>query len=269
MFPNNENQYIWNAEDYAKNSSIQQEWARELISKLNLKGNESVLDIGCGDGKITAEIAGYLTTGSVTGIDSSMDMIELSNSNFPKDKHSNLSFIRLDARNLEFKEQFDIVFSNAVLHWVKDHNPVLKGIRRSLKKHGRILLQMGGKGNAEGIISTMQTIMSKNKWGRYFSDFDFPYGFFDKDEYRRLLEENDLKPIRVELIPKVMSYDNEEGLAGWIRTTWLPYTERVPRTFKEEFINLITEKYIENHPVDNNGKVHVNMVRLEVEAVKN
>ena len=66
-----------------------------------------------------------------------------------------------------------------------------------------------------------------------------------------------------------MSYDNEEGLAGWIRTTWLPYTERVPRTFKEEFINLITEKYIENHPVDNNGKVHVNMVRLEVEAVKN
>jgi len=264
-----EKQYDWNAEDYARNSSVQKEWARELIPKLKLRGYESILDIGCGDGKITAEIAGHLPGGNIIGIDSSKEMIELSNSNFSKEEYPNLSFICLDARNLNFRERFHIIFSNAVLHWVKDHNPVLAGIKNSLKKQGRILLQMGGKGNAEEIISTLEMIFSENKWCRYFSGFDFPYRFYDKDEYKKLLNEHGITPLRVELIPKLMSYDNKEGLAGWVRTTWLPYTERVPDSFREEFVNLIVEKYIENNPLDNKGRVHVNMVRLEVEAVKN
>ena len=269
MLSKNEKQYSWNAEDYAKNSSAQQEWARELITKLKLKGHESVLDIGCGDGKTTAEIAGHLSDGRIIGIDNSKDMVNLSNSSFPKEKYPNLSFMCLDARDLIFEERFHVIFSNAVLHWVKDHNPVLAGIRKGLKKNGRILLQMGGKGNAEAIVSTLETILSENKWHGYFPGFHFPYRFHDKDEYKKLLDENGLTPLRVELIPKLMSYDNKKGLAGWLRTTWLPYTERVPDSLREDFVNWIVDKYVERHPLDKEGKVHVNMVRLEVEATKN
>ena len=103
---------------------------------------------------------------------------------------------------------------------------------------------------------------------RFFSGFEFPYGFYDPEEYKSCLKKTDLSPLRVELIPKVMSYDDIKGLAGWIRTTWLPYTQRVPDNKKEAFIKEIVDTYIEEYPLDKDGKVHVNMVRLEVEALK-
>lgn len=261
-----EKQYKWNAEDYAKHSSAQKEWARELIAKLKLKGHESVLDIGCGDGKITAEIARYVPDGNVVGIDSSEAMIQLANTNFPPKRHPNLSFQLCDARELPFNGKFDIVFSNAALHWIKDHKPVIKGVKNSLKANGRLLLQMGGKGNAESMISIVEIIISEKEWNHYFSGLEFPYRFHDADEYKALLEEADLLPLRLELIPKRMSYQNRDGLAGWIRTTWLPYTSRVPDDKREKFISLLVARYIEKYPLDDHGNIYVDMVRLEVEA---
>jgi len=264
-----EGRYTWNAKDYAKHSSGQQDWARELIAKLNLEGYESVLDIGCGDGKTTAEIADQLSDGNVLGVDSSNDMIELACKNFPHEKHPNLEFKLVDAQHLPFKEQFDIVFSNAALHWIKDHKPVILGIKNSLKPNGRILLQMGGEGNAESIISLLESIIAEKEWNQYFSGFEFPYGFYDPETYELWLKEADLNPVRVELIPKDMSYKDKDGLAGWIRTTWLPYTDRVPAHQRKEFITQLVEKYTEKFPLDSKGNVHVKMIRLEVEAIKN
>jgi trans-aconitate 2-methyltransferase len=264
-----ENNYTWDAKDYAKHSSTQQAWARELIAKLNLNGHESVLDVGCGDGKITAEIAGYVPDGNVIGVDSSKEMIELACEKFANHKYPNLSFQAADARELVFQKQFNIVFSNAALHWIKDHRPVIAGIQESLKPGGRILLQMGGKGNAEAILSVLEEMMSETEWRQYFYDFAFSYGFYGPEEYTVWISEAGLNPVRVELMPKDMSYDQRDGLAGWVRTTWLPYTERVPEQRREEFITRLIDKYIEKHPPDNEGKIHVDMMRLEVEAIKN
>ncbi len=125
--------FQWNASDYAKNSSAQQAWARELITKLELNGKEALLDIGCGDGKVTAEIAQVLTEGTVIGVDSSKEMVQLAKQNFPPKSWPNLSFDQQDAQHLNFKEQFDVIFSNAALHWVLDHTPVLIGIYQALK----------------------------------------------------------------------------------------------------------------------------------------
>src|SRR4051812_17689039 len=130
----------WNAQDYARNSSQQQIWARELIAKLNLRGGERLLDIGCGDGKVTAELASMLPRGSAVGVDVSREMIGFANDNFAPDDSPNLSFARMDASNLTFEREFDVIFSNAALHWIRDHRPVLRGIARSLRPGGRILL---------------------------------------------------------------------------------------------------------------------------------
>lgn len=264
-----ESKFIWDAKDYAKHSSTQQMWAKELIAKLNLRGNEAILDIGCGDGKVTAEITEHVPNGSVVGIDSSKEMIELASEHFAKDRYPNLSFQVVDAGQLAFQEQFDVIFSNATLHWIKDHKPVIAGIQKSLKPKGRILLQMGGKGNAASILAALDDIMSENEWKQYFSGFSFSYGFYSPEEYTIWISETGLTPVRIELIPKVMSYGKRDGLTGWVRTTWLPYLERVPETRREEFIKLLIDKYIEKHPLDNEGKIHVNMMRLEVEAIKN
>jgi trans-aconitate 2-methyltransferase len=260
--------YTWDAKDYAKNSANQFQWAKELIPKLKLQGNEALLDIGCGDGKITAELAKNLPQGKAVGIDSSSQMVNLAQSTFPKTDYPHLCFQVMDARKLVFKEEFDIVFSNAALHWIVDQKPVLQGVYRSLKPEGRLVFQMAGAGNAEDIIAILSELLTESPWKQFFGGFKFPYGFFSDEEYRAFLVEAGFKPLRVELFPRVMKHAGAEGLAGWIRTTWLPYTERLPLELQDGFVKEITRRYLANHPADGDGVIHLGMMRLEVEAIK-
>ncbi len=260
--------YTWNAEEYEKHSQVQQKWARELIDKLSLTGTEDVLDLGCGDGKVTAELSCSVENGSVIGVDNSTSMIELAVQRYPSSQYSNLSFKVMDAINLSFEECFDVVFSNAALHWIKNHKPVVDGLFRSLKPIGKILLQMGGKGNASHILSVLSEIQSYPEWKVYFEGFEFPYGFLGIEEYETLLLNSGFSINRVELIHRDMEHNGKSGLEGWIRTTWLPYTERIPEEKREKFIGDISKRYLDKVPMTSDGKVHVAMVRIEVEAAK-
>jgi trans-aconitate 2-methyltransferase len=259
--------YQWDARDYRESSSAQLQWARELLNTLQLRGNERILDIGCGDGKITAEIAKRLPNGSVVGIDSSEEMIKFSIEEFPQDYYPNLDFMIAEAQKLPFDEEFDVTFSNATLHWVIDHANVLQGIKRSLKPEGRILLQMGGRGNASALFTVLDSMLLKDKWGKFFREFSFPYGFYGDDDYRMWLMQAGLKEKRIELIPKDMTQKGKDGLASWIRTTWLPYTQRVSEALQDDFIQEIVDRYTEKFPPDGEGIIHVSMMRLEVEAM--
>ena len=138
----------------------------------------------------------------------------------------------------------------------------------SLKAGGRILLQMGGQGNAAEIVAVLEKMIRSEKWSEYFKDFSFPYGFFSPQEYKGWLNEASLKPGRVELIPKDMVHPGRAGLAGWLRTTWLPYTQRAPEAKRQDFLDELVDTYLADHPLDEQGQAHVRMVRLEVEAVK-
>ncbi len=260
--------YNWNAQDYSKNSQNQFQWAQELIPKLQLKGNEALLDIGCGDGKITAELARCLPEGKAVGIDSSEKMIDLAKRSFPIKDYPNLSFQVMDARKLTFQSEFDRVFSNAALHWIVDQKAVLECVQRSLKPGGRLLFQMAGKGNAKDILNIINEISKVQPWKEFFSGMAFPYGFYDEKEYKTFLEQTGLKAERIELFPKDMKFHGSEGLAGWVRTTWLPYTDRIPADLKPKFVELIINCFVERHPADSNGTIHVGMMRLETEAHK-
>lgn len=259
----------WNATDYARHSTQQQVWARELIAKLGLRGDESVLDIGCGDGKVTAEIAALVAQGSVLGVDSSAQMVALAQQRFPPEEHPNLLFQQEDARDLPFCEQFSVVFSNATLHWVRDHRPVLLGIQRSLKNGGKALLQMGGAGNIVAVVAVMDKVVATARWASYLENLVLPFGYYGPDEYRGWLHEAGLTPQRIELFPKDAAHDGAAGFTGWLRTTQaLPYLARLPEHERETFIAEIVEGYVARHPADAQGKVHVRMMRLEVEATK-
>ena len=260
--------YSWDAKDYSKNSQNQYQWAKELIPKLKLQGNEALLDIGCGDGKITAELAKALPSGKVVGIDSSPEMINLARRSFPNEQYPNIAFKVIDARNIPFQEEFDIAFSNAALHWIPDQKAVLECVQRSLKPKGRILFQMAGKGNAQAVLSLFDKLLVSPQWRDYFEGFTFPYAFLNPQEYRQLLVQAGLKPVSVELFPRDMKFPNVEGMSGWVRTTWLPFTERIPIEQREGFVKEIVSSYIADHPNDPEGTVHLAMVRLEVEAYK-
>ncbi len=262
------NTYNWNAKDYERNSQAQQKWARELIAHLNLTGVEDILDLGCGDGKVTAEIAGLVGDGAIVGVDNSMQMIELAKEKYSQNEHPNLSFQVMDASDLSFEGCFDLVFSNAALHWVKNHQPVVEGLYKSLRVGGKILLRMGGKGDAAGILSIMDDLKTSDKWVQYFTEFEFPFTFLGVDDYQALLKESRFSIIRVELIPKDMTHDGKSGLEGWIRTTWLPYTQRIPKEKREIFIEEVAAKYLDKVQLSADGKAHVAMVMIEVEAEK-
>lgn len=260
--------YRWNPDDYRKNSPAQRTWAGELLDKLRLKGTERVLDIGCGDGRVTAEIAARVPKGKVVGIDSSEDMIRFAGENYPRDRFPNITFARMDMREIRLMEPCDVAFSNAAMHWVNDHRPVLASLHSSLQPGGRILFQMGGKGNAAPVFKTLAVLTEKQKWQSYFRDFPKPYYFPDPEIYQELLTEAGFSPRRTELIPKTMEYPDIEGLRGFIRTTWLPYTSRVPEDRVPEFIADAVDTYLKKYPPDPDGCIRIPMVRLEVEAVR-
>lgn len=255
----------WNASDYARSSSAQLTWAEELLAVLTFSGTENVLDIGCGDGKITSLIAEKVPYGQVVGIDRSQEMIALAQQNHKK---PSLFFQQMDATAINLNERFDFIFSNAVLHWVEDHPAVLSGVQRHLKRGGRILLQMGGAGNAEMILSVISGLMTKKAWSPYYSNFQFPYFFYDTVPYKQWLAQAGLMATSIRLIPKDMIHQDIDELKGWLRTTWFPFTDCLPGDSREDFLNQIVEHYLKLVPPDSQGRTHVDMVRLQVEAIK-
>ena len=289
----------WNAADYAANSAVQQSWARELITRLNLRGGERVLDVGCGDGKVTAELANAVPRGFVVGIDASAEMIGFARKAFSARKFPNLKFQICDARkikpetitsNAEHRtpniepmgiartrtisafdvrcSMFDVVFSNAALHWVDDHQAILRGMASVLKSGGRLIVSCGGKGNAQEVFVILRPELRSKHWGKFFRKMPRPYFFYAPEDYEKWLPKFGFKIKVLKLVSKDVTYAGADGFAAWLRTTWLPYVQRVPENLREEFITATTRRYLAKHPPDAEGKVHVRMVRLEIDAVK-
>lgn len=134
------------AENYDELSDAQFDNGRQLLELLQVKPGSSVLDIGCGTGRLGLHVAENLgPEGRFLGIDPLHERIRIAN-----------SFVQQDARAISLKGRFDLVFSAAALHWVKEHDEVLRGMRYSLNPGGRILLQMGGSGNAVDVFAALQ-----------------------------------------------------------------------------------------------------------------
>jgi len=253
----------WNAADYAANSAVQLAWARELLASLHLRGDEHILDVGCGDGKITAEIARTVPRGSATGIDASTPMIAFARETFP-----GLDFQVMDARQIKFSRPFDLVFSNAALHWVDDHPAFLGGAAEVLRSGGRLVVSCGGHGNGQAMAVALHVVMRRQRWRDWFRGMPTPYFFHTPAEYRIWLDRAGFPNAKVELTPRDAAYEGMPGLIAWLRTAWLPYTQRVPEAERDAFIAAAAERYAVTHPPGAHGRFLVRMVRLEIDALK-
>lgn len=283
------NQTKWNAAEYAANSAVQQTWARELIVRLQLRGDEHILDVGCGDGKVTAELAHAVPRGAVTGLDASAEMIAFARKTFPPTAYPRLTFQICDAREIgqvghaaprapwdgargaacpTEENDFDLIFSNAALHWVDDHPTILRGAAAVLKPGGRLVVSCGGKGNAHEVFLALRPEMRLKRWREFFRGMTMPYFFYAPEAYEKWLPKFGFQTGKVRLAPKAVTYAGADGFATWLRATWIPFVQRVPAEAREEFIAAVTRRYLARHPLDAAGNVHVRMVRLEIEAVR-
>jgi len=260
--------YAWNAEDYARHSSAQESWALELLASVELADGDHVLDVGCGDGRITAAIAARVPRGRAVGVDSSIDMVRHAANCFAGSAHPNLSFELADAAALPFEDAFSVVFSNAALHWVRDHGPVIAGIARALRAGGRFVAQMGGAGNVATVIASFEAVMHRPRWMRDCEACESTYGFHRAGDYARWLHAAGFEVREARLIPKDMAHPDRAAFVGWLRSAWHPYTSAVGTAERPEFIEEVAADFLTAHPPDADGCIHVPTVRLQVRAEK-
>jgi trans-aconitate methyltransferase len=260
--------YTWNPQDYAKHSSTQELWARELLAQIALRGDDVVLDIGCGDGRTTAGIAKIVPNGRVVGVDLSADMVSHAATQHCQPAVNNLRFAQADAAALPFKEEFSVVFSNATLHWVPDQRAAVHGIARALRPDGRFIAQMGGHGNVSEVIMAFEHVAGSARWRDVVKQGEFPYRFHVPAAYESWLSESGMEIQECRLIPKDMVHEDPDTFLGWLRTAWHPYTAGVPLEVRDAFLQDTARHYINGHPLDDQRRVHVSTMRLQVRARK-
>jgi len=254
----------WDADAYHRSASAQTGWGREVHRRLALRGDEQVIDLGCGDGRLTAELAARVPRGRIIGIDADPDMVDFARRHHPR---QNVAYALGDAQRFSLGRGTDLVVSTACLHWVKDHAAVLGCCRRHLEPGGRIHFQMGGRGNCAGILAAAESVAGEPRWAPHLLPFSTPWRFQGPQAYRRLLPRCGFRVLRAVLLARDMVHDGPEGLRAWIRTTWMPVLARVPEALRTELVDAVVARYLERRPPDARGRTHVDVVRFEVEAV--
>jgi trans-aconitate methyltransferase len=257
----------WDAEDYAAHSQGQYRWGLNNLDRLLLSGTECVLDVGSGDGKLTAEIARRVPGGRVVGVDNAPAMVEFASLSCAESQ-SNVSFVLGDAQALDFDAEFDIAFSNSTLHWVPDHPAVLRGLFRALKPGGRIYLSMSGRGTAAVVLSVIHELAQHAPWRTWLDHMPVPWYFFGSEEYRIWLHAAGFILGRVELVPRIMRQQGVAGVESWLRTAWMPYTDRVPEDDRALFVTEVAHGVAERCGASDDGSILLPMVNLEIEARK-
>jgi trans-aconitate methyltransferase len=199
----------WNAGEYDAKHAFVYEKAKVLVDLLKPVHGERVLDLGCGTGVLTAEIASR--GAEIYGIDRSIEMIQQAKSKFPT-----LRFDVADATELKFDSEFDAVFSNAVLHWIPEAEKVAAGIARALKPGGRFVAEFGGKGNIQNLVKAFHAAFAT--LGIEEPEGVSPWFYPSIGEYSSILEKHGLEVQQASLFerPTVLE-EGTLGLESWIR----------------------------------------------------
>ena len=255
----------WRAEEYYCHSSSQKEAAGDLVQYVVIKGNEKILDVGCGDGKITAEIAARIPNGSIIGIDLSPAMIAFATKEFSP-HFPNLQFFLQDAQALAFDSAFDIIFSFTTLQWVQQHQAFLEGAYNSLKVDGILAVTMP-MGLPEALKQAAEELMVSPEWASYFYGFSTGWNFVDEVQYKNMLVSNRFVPLRVAVVPQRDVFPSRDAFEQFI-SQWFPYLRPLPQDLKAPFLKRVVDRFLELESSFPNQEVHFKIRRLEVIAAK-
>lgn len=196
----------WDAALYQQKHSFVFEYGRNLVELLDPRPGERVLDLGCGTGQLTKDIADKGAT--AIGLDGSPDMVESARRAYPA-----IEFVVADARDFSFPESFDAVFSNATLHWIAEPKRAARSIANALKVGGRLVAEFGGKNNVGQILTSFERALKQ-----FANVGDDQRNYFPSiGEYTPILEDQGLEVTRAELFDRPTELaDGERGLRNWL-----------------------------------------------------
>ncbi len=258
----------WDARHYHEHSKPQEEAALQALSSLNLQGNEHVLDIGCGEGRITAEIAKKVPNGFVVGIDLSHEMIEYASNNFSNIK--NLTFQQLNAEDLTFEEEFDYVVSFSSFHWIKQQQKVLASIAKSLKPSGKFLLTMSGNDEKHPMLLAIFGVASSKKWQQHIRIDDLQWYALQPDNLKHMLEQGGLTPMQVAVVSKIIRFKDKQEFVAWL-VGWIggvtAYAQ-LSKDMQDSFLDDVVEQYLTFVPLNEKGIIECEFPILTAMAEK-
>ena len=233
----------WDASEYARISELQKAMAEEALSSLDLKGTERILDLGCGNGRITAEIAAHLPLGTIVGVDSSADMIASASNQFGPALRPNLRFQVADARRLPFRQEFDLVVSFNALHWIPEQDEALRSIRSALKSNGLAQLRLVPRGERKSLENVIEETRLSSRWSRYFHQFHDPYLHLTPEEYAALAERNGLRVTRIHTEDKAWDFRSRSAFLAFGSVTFVEWTQFIPEAERRAFVIDVLDRY--------------------------
>ena len=233
----------WDARAYARISSLQAAMAAEALALLEFAGGEQVLDVGCGNGTITAEIARCVPGGTVVGVDPSRDMIAYAREHFGAATHPNLRFDEGDARTLPFRDAFDRVVSFNALHWVPDQDAALRSIRRAMKGAARAQLRLVVDGARRSLETVVEDTRKSPRWAPYFADFRDPYLHLTPDQYAATAARNGLRVIERAVHDKAWDFSTIAAFHAFCAVGCIAWTKRLPDGDRDAFIDDTLDRY--------------------------
>ena len=257
--------FEFDGEKYKEASGHQKEWGRKLISELSLKGGERILDLGCGDGTLTAQLARLVPEGFVVGIDASKNMIETARKAHDRD---NVKFELMDINDIAFVNEFNVVFSNATLHWIKDHNKLLKNVFNSLKDNGVVRFNFAGDGNCSCFFRVVKEVMAESSYAGYFTGFGWPWYMPKIEEYGNVVEQFPFKEKRVWGENADKYFQNVDLMVKWVeQPSLVPFLACVGKKHRVGFREAVVERMIDE-TVQADGTCFETFRRINVFARK-
>jgi len=232
----------WSGKEYSKHSSVQMEQAQEMIKRLDLKGGEWILDVGCGDGKISALLAEKVPKGMVIGIDPSPSMLEQAHKVKLAYPFANLQFESGRAETFLYPHAFDVIVSLYVMHWIPDHLKALTNIRSHLAEGGKAYFVIATPKDDLPLGRALKRITEE--WKTYFADFKTNQVFYDLEGYKNLFKKAGLQIEELRYTCHRTYHKNIQEWGNWI-AQWLPHVKFLAPSDREAFIHRLQQLYIE------------------------
>lgn len=230
----------WNAERYHHISAPQQAWGRKVLDRLELQGHERVLDIGCGTGRVTGEIAARVPGGAVVGLDRSPAMLATAHA-WLREHAPGVGLVLGDGASLPFRRVFDAVFSGATFHWIHDHAALFRSIVTALKPGGRLVAQCGGGANLALLRGRAARLTREPRFAPYFDDWEEPAYYSDAETAARRMQVAGFVAVETSLEAAPTTFESPVEFQEFIANVCVRnHVARLPNGDRQAFLRELT-----------------------------
>ncbi len=253
----------WDAREYEAVSAPQTGWGAGFLDlfleRRGLRGDEVVIDAGCGTGRVTELLLRRLPRGSVLAVDASQAMVEAARERFGGDPRVRVE--RGDLLRLEVERPVDVIFSTATFHWIRDHERLFGRLARALKPGGWLAAQCGGEGNIALTLAAAEQVMGEERFAGFFDGFQESWYFADAETTRARLEAAGFEEVETWLHDEHTEFGSVEELARFLKTAVLrTHLAVLPEARREPFTAAVAERIAQR------GRLVVDYVRLNMLA---